>query len=277
MAAYSRIIKSLRKAGKKTPVCSAVIAAAGASQRMGGEDKLFAEICGAPVLAHTLKAFQAIEGIGEIIIVAREDSIERVGHICKTYGISKAAKIMVGGSTRQESVFIGVLAVSQKAELIAIHDGARPCVCSAEIETALSAAAKYHAAAPAVRIGQTIKRAKDGLISETVDREDLFEAQTPQVFTAEVIKAAHTKAAKKSICVTDDCQAAEMIGVPVRLTEGSRSNIKVTEKEDLIIAEAILLSRNADSGKAECGGQTGRPPELKPGQEGFTSEDWIRI
>ena len=235
----------MRQKSKKTAFCSAVIVAAGASQRMGAEDKLFVEICGAPVLAHTLMAFQEAEGVGEIIVVAREGCLERVGDICRAYGIAKAGKVIVGGETRLDSAYNGALAASGKAQLIAIHDGARPCVSAAEIETALSAAARYHAAAPCLAVSSTIKRAKGGSISETVDREGLYEIQTPQVFAAEIIKAALTNARKKAIAVTDDCQAAELIGVPVHVTEGSRSNIKITTREDLIFAEAILRSRGA--------------------------------
>ena len=224
----------------KMPPCSAVIAAAGASRRMGGEDKLFADICGAPVLAHSLAAFQNCGYINEIVVVTREDKLELVGAICRIYSIGKASKIIVGGPTRQESVLLGVLAVSKKARLIAIHDGARPCADMSVISGAVEAAAKFHAAAPGVPVSSTVKRAKSGIVTGTVDRDGLFEIQTPQVFAAELIKAALTSAVKKGVSVTDDCMAAELIGAPIRITEGSRYNIKITAVEDLAIAKAIL-------------------------------------
>ena len=238
---------SFLKTGKKqqgqTPQCSAVIAAAGLSQRMGGEDKLFVEIGGAPVLAHTLSAFQACEYIDEIIVVSHMDRIQLVCDICKRYDIAKASKIMVGGPTRRESVLNGVMAVSKKARLIAIHDGARPCADTAVIKRAIDTAAKYHAAAPAVAVSSTIKTAKGDIVTGTVDRSNLFEIQTPQVFTSDLIKAALKNAITKAVNITDDCMAVELIGAPVHLTEGSRSNIKITTREDLIMAEAILAMR----------------------------------
>jgi len=207
---------------------------------MGGQDKLFYEICGIPVLGHTLIAFQNCKTINEIIITAREDKIEQIGLLCKSYDIGKARTIMIGGNTRLESVLRGVLAVSEESQLIAIHDGARPCVEQDIINNAVAAAAVRHAAAPAVKVSSTIKRVNNGLVTETVDRRDLYEIQTPQVFAAEIIKAALTNASFKYPEVTDDCMAAELIGVPVHIIEGSRNNIKITTAEDIVIAEAII-------------------------------------
>ena len=230
--------------GKKTrgkrPMCSAVIVAAGTSRRMGGEDKLLLEICGAPVLAHTLTAFQRSECIDEIIIVTREDMLGAVGEMCEKYGADKAAGIIVGGATRLESALYGTLAVSKNAKLIAIHDGARPCLDEGLLSRAVKAASEHYAAAPAIPVSSTIKRVKDGIISETVDRAELVEIQTPQVFDAGLIKAALTGALKKGAEVTDDCMAVELIGGRVLITEGSASNIKITTKDDIAIAESIL-------------------------------------
>lgn len=239
---------------KKRLSCSAVVAAAGVSQRMKGEDKLFTEIGGAPVLAHSLTALQRCAYIDEIIVVAREDSIEPVGELCVKYGVTKATAVMAGGQTRLESVLIGALAASKKAKLIAIHDGARPCVDQNTIESAIAAAAEHHAAAPGIPVRSTLKRVKDGIVRETVDRESLFEIQTPQVFEAHLIKAALTNAVRKSLDVTDDCMAVEFIGAPVFITGGSAENIKITMAEDVKIAEAILMSRAADTRSDETSG-----------------------
>ena len=225
---------------EKTPSCSAVIAAAGSSQRMNGEDKLFVEINDIPVIVHTLAAFQSCECINEIVIVCRSELMELVCDICRHYNITKAAKVVTGGPTRSSSVYNGVFAVSDTAGLIAIHDGARPCVEQDLIKRTIDSASKFHAAAPAVPVRSTIKRVKDNYVMETVDRDDLFEIQTPQVFTAELIKAALTNAINNSFDVTDDCKAVELIGAPVYITEGSHSNIKITTKEDVTIAKAIL-------------------------------------
>ena len=229
----------------KIPSCSAVIAAAGSSLRMGGEDKLFISINGAPVLAHALSAFQKCRYIDEIIIVTNEKNIGRTGDICKKFGISKASKIIIGGETRLVSVMNGVFAVSGKAKLIVIHDGARPCTEQTVIERTIETAAKYHAAAPAAAISSTVKKAENNIVVETIDREGLFEIQTPQVFAAALIKAALTKAFKKSIEVTDDCMAVELLGATVHITEGARSNIKLTTNEDVMIARAILAQKES--------------------------------
>jgi len=223
--------------------CSAVIAAAGTSQRMGGEDKLFMELFGAPVLAHTLIAYQKCAAINELIIVSREECFARINEICKRYSIGKVAKVTTGGPTRLDSVIKGVFAASTEARLIAIHDGARPCIDCNVIESTVKAAGKFSAAAPAVKVIPTIKRIHNGVIIETVDREDLVEIQTPQVFDADLIKAALAKARNESVNVTDDCSAVELLGFPVRITNGSVNNIKITSTDDLVIAEAILRNR----------------------------------
>jgi len=210
---------------------------------MGGEDKQFYPINHKPVLAYSLETFENCAAIGEIVVVAREDCLERVEKICAEYGIGKITKIVTGGEARIDSVMNGVFAVTGKHRLIAIHDGARPCITTEIIETAINAVAKsIHAAAPAVPVSSTIKKANRGIVIETVDRDNLFEIQTPQVFTAEIIKGALTNAKNKAIVITDDCMAVEQLGVPVWLTEGSRNNIKITTREDIIIAEAILKS-----------------------------------
>ena len=217
-----------------------MIAAAGASERMGGEDKLFIVINGSPVLAHTLDKFQRCRSIDEIIVVARADMLERICVVCKEYNINKATAVIVGGATRLESVLNGTMAVSNNAQLIAIHDGARPCVDIDVIERTIVAAAQHHAATPAVPVNFTIKKVEKGVVKETIDRKSLYEIQTPQVFDAALIKAALTNAVNKSLDVTDDCAAAEILGVPIYITQGSPRNIKLTTKEDIKIAEALL-------------------------------------
>ena len=229
---------------QKPPVCSVVVAAAGASQRMSGDDKQFVEIHGKPLLAYTLEAFEKSAFVNEIIIAARQDMLMRVCEICEQYNISKAVQILSGGETRLDSVMNGVFAVSKKAKLIAVHDGARPCVTAEIIANAVKTAKRFHAAAPAVPISSTVKRAERGIVQETVDRKNLFEIQTPQVFTAELIKGALTNAKNKSLEITDDCMAVELMGGTVHLTEGSRSNIKITKMEDVLIAKALLGDRN---------------------------------
>ncbi|MCL2627235.1 MAG: 2-C-methyl-D-erythritol 4-phosphate cytidylyltransferase [Oscillospiraceae bacterium] len=232
------MLKSLSP--KKPPTCSVVIAAAGSSLRCKGEDKLFYSINDRPVLAHTIEVFEHCVFIDEIVIVTQEKNLEKIAEMCREYRYKKVSRIMVGGATRAQSVFNGVFAVSKKAKLIAIHDGARACIDTDTIERTLAAAARYNAAAPAVEVVSTLKRLTGKVITETVDRNKLVEIQTPQIFRAEIIKAALTNAMKKSIEITDDCMAAEIIGVPVHTVLGSRKNIKITEIDDLQIATSIL-------------------------------------
>jgi len=225
---------------KKPPTCTAVIAAAGSSQRCKGEDKLFYIINGKPVLVHTISAFQKSKFVDEIVVVVHEDKVEHVSMMCHEFGLDKVSKVIVGGPTRPESVLYGIYAVSRKARLIAIHDGARPCIDVDVIDKTISKAAFYKAAAPAVSITSTVKKVNGEFITETVSREGLFEVQTPQIFKAELIKGALTNVLKKSIDVTDDCMAVEKLGFSIYVVEGSRNNIKITDKHDLKIAEAFL-------------------------------------
>lgn len=231
--------------GKKArfPYCAAVVAAAGSSTRMEGQDKLFAELNGIPVLAHTLLALEACPLIREIVVVTRSEQIARVGQLCRDLAITKAAKVVIGGETRTHSVLNGVLACGGEAELIAIHDGARPLVTRPVLEAAIRKGKETGAAAPAVPLKDTVKQAQGGVVTGTPDRSALFAVQTPQVFEASLIKAALIKAAEERAVLTDDCSAVERMGMKVCLTEGSYENIKITTPVDLLLGEAILKGR----------------------------------
>jgi len=233
-------LRRIRRKSGQSPRCSAVIVAAGESRRMPGVDKLFIDICGAPVLAHTLKPFQESHLISEIIIVTRESLFKQVEDICSRFGITKAAAPVKGGSSRLESVINGVYSTQKTSQLIAIHDGARPCISSEIIEDTIKTAFEYNAAAPGIPITSTVKRAKNGIIIETIDRENLFEIQTPQIFASELIKAALTNVYRKSIEVTDDCAAVELLGASVHITNGSPDNIKLTTPNDIQALERLL-------------------------------------
>lgn len=226
-----------------TPYCAAVIAAAGSSQRMGGEDKLFCELMGEPVLLRTLRAFQDSECVDEIIVVTREESVEAVARLCVSGGITKATKILKGGKTRLESVLAGVTQAPKKARLIAVQDGARPLVTGDIIKEAVIKAVKYGAAAPAVELSDTVKEVKDRFAASTPERSSLRAVQTPQVFNADILRGALESAVKNGLEVTDDASAVEAIGGSVYLTVGSRENIKITTPTDLAVAEAILRGR----------------------------------
>ena len=222
---------------------SAVIAAAGSSQRMGGINKQFAEIAGIPVLARTLMMFEHNANIDEIVVVTRYEDIGRVSSLCVDYSIEKAVKIIAGGKTRTESVKKGLAEVSPKAKLIAVADGARPLVTSGIINDTVKAAADNAAAAPGIPIVSTVKRIENGCIKETVPRDDLVQIQTPQVFESSLLKAAIAKAEQQNAEITDECMAVELMGIPIKLTKGSSENIKITTPFDLMLAEEILRER----------------------------------
>ena len=222
---------------KSVHIWSAVVVAAGSARRMEGIDKVLTTLGELPVLVHTLRVFQQCPDIAEIIVVTREDLMVEVGSICQDFAVIK------GGKERIHSVQAGLSEVREDAELIAIHDGARPLLPPEVLEEVLHRAAQTGAAAPAVPITDTVKRSENGLAVETVDRSTLFAVQTPQVFQADLIRAAVQKALEDEEVLTDDCAAVERLGMKVSLTRGSRENLKLTTPFDLIVGEAILDAR----------------------------------
>lgn len=222
------------------PYCAAVVAAAGSSRRMEGADKILLSLRDEPVIIHTLRVLEYSPCIQEIVVVTREDLIVPLSKLCSDYFLTKVRKVILGGETRVHSVQLGILEVSEQAELIAIQDGARPLLTPEVLEEAVLTAAKCGAAAPAIPVKNTIKRAVGGVVEETPDRSALFAVQTPQVFEADLIRAALYKAAEEDLPLTDDCSAVERMGMKVTLTRGSEENIKITTPADLAVAEALL-------------------------------------
>lgn len=230
----------LKRKKKASPVACAVIVAAGSSQRMGGGNKLLAEIAGAPVLAHTLLAFERCDAIASIVLVCREQDILPFSELARTYGAQKVITVTRGGESRTASVLAGVQACPEGTLLVAVHDGARPLVPEQVITQAVLAAAACGAAAPIVPLKDSIKHIADGNIAADVPRERIAAVQTPQVFERELLERALTTAARGNRLFTDDCAAVEALGVPVRATEGSYYNIKITTPEDVLVAEALM-------------------------------------
>lgn len=218
--------------------CGAVIVAAGSASRMGGIDKVMAPLRGEAVILRTVRAFQETDAIREIVIVTRENLIMPVSDLCA--GLDKVKAVVVGGGSRQESVWLGLNALSKGMELAAIQDGARPLVTPALIDRTVRAAHSYGAAAPAIPVKDTIKVEKSGLIESTPDRSTLRAVQTPQVFDFDLLRGALQKARNDGAEVTDDCSAVERLGMKIRLVEGEERNLKVTTPLDLKIAELLL-------------------------------------
>ena len=234
-------MEKLTKLGRKVlPLkrCGAVIVAAGSASRMGGIDKVMAPLGGTPMVARTAAAFQNCDAIAEIVIVTRPDLIHPISALCA--GMDKVRAVVAGGSSRQESVWLGLNALSEGIQLAAIHDGARPLVSNLVIDRTVRAANSYGAAAPAVPVKDTIKVVKGGLVEKTPDRATLQAVQTPQVFDFDLLRGALKKAEEEKAAVTDDCSAVERLGMKVKIVEGDERNLKVTTPMDLKIAEMLL-------------------------------------
>lgn len=223
-----------------TPRCACVVAAAGSSTRMGGTDKLFAPVDGIPVLVRTLQALSASPYINEITVVTRRESLLEVGALCRGACLPKITQVIVGGESRLESVYKGVNQLSEKVKLIAVHDAARCLVPRKVIDSAVLIAARCNAAVPAVEVKDTIKEYDGEFVTATPDRAALRAVQTPQVFQAELLRAALQKAMEENWEITDDSSAVERLGATVALTPGDERNIKITTPIDLAVAEAIL-------------------------------------
>ena len=236
------MLHALKQFRKKTETCAAVIVAAGSSSRMQGTDKILTSLHGEPLIVHTIRAFQQCDEITEIVIVTREALLSQMSHLCRTNGFDKVSIIVPGGASRAESVYRGLDHVSD-AELVAVHDGARPLITPEIIEKTVRKAATFHAAAPAVPVKDTIKTAENRIVTGTPDRSSLFAVQTPQVFDFDLLRGALKRALEEKLSVTDDCSAVEALGMSVYLTDGSDENIKVTTPVDLLLAEAILKER----------------------------------
>ena len=218
--------------------CGAVIVAAGTASRMGGIDKVMAELEGQPMILRTVKTFQTCDAIKEIVIVTREDLLMPITNLCA--GLDKVKAVVVGGSSRQESVERGLNALSDKVKLVAVQDGARPLITHAVIDRTVRAAHTYGAAAPGIPVKDTIKVVAGGVVSNTPDRKTLQAVQTPQVFDLALLKAALKKAKDEEAEVTDDCSAVERMGMSIKMVEGDERNIKVTTPLDLAIAKLLL-------------------------------------
>ena len=225
---------------------SAIIAAAGLSTRFG-ENKQSVSILDVPVLIHTLRAYDNADCIDEIIIVTKKEDIELWQKQCELFSIKKVTKIIEGGATRQDSVICGFEAISDKAKFVAIADGARCLTTPININDVCFAAYKHKAATAAHRATDTVKIARSGhFIESTPDRETIWLAQTPQVFKVSLYRAAAYTALKEKVAVTDDNSLVEFIGHPVYLVECGAQNIKITTRDDVIVAESILRHRKEE-------------------------------
>ncbi len=260
---------------------SAIIAAAGRSQRLAQGNKLLISIGGKPVLAWTLEAFENHPLIEEIVLVSSRDDIGAIQDLVKKYRFGKVGQILTGGEERQDSVYSG-LAYLEGAELVAVHDGARPLVsreildrvfdaCREELEADKAVVAakgdqreleiegvrvtplypsgyrggpRFGGAILALPAHETVKKVeKANFISSTLNRDEIWMAHTPQVFTYDVLLEAHRKARDSKWYATDDAALVERLGYRVKVVMSSAENIKITTTEDIEMAEILIKHR----------------------------------
>lgn len=245
---------------------AAVIVAAGRGTRIGAPAKTLLPLAGRPMLAWALDAADAAETIGAIVVVAGEHTRAETAAVVAAGSWRTPIKVVTGGARRQDSVLAGVLATPEDADVVAIHDGARPLAPAALFDACVAAAARDGAAIAAVPVSDTLKRVEEGRIAATVDRANLWGAQTPQAFRRALLLDLFARAGDRE--VTDEASLCEALGVPVTVVPGLPENLKVTHPGDVAVAEALL--RNALVGKLPPLSSQGHGEEA--GGEGFSLE-----
>jgi 2-C-methyl-D-erythritol 4-phosphate cytidylyltransferase len=223
----------------------AIIVAAGKGTRMGiDQDKLFLEVAGRPLVAHTWQRFDDSPAIDHVVMVVRDGNQNFFGEMAAQFGFKKPFTIVAGGKERQDSVWNGLQATPDGTEVVAIQDAARPCTSDELIKRCIEAAKEIGAAVAAMPVTDTIKASEDGeYISRHLDRSRVWSVQTPQTFRLGVIKRALAEVQKLNVQVTDDTAACELIEQPVKLVHVAAPNPKLTTKADIAYIESILSNR----------------------------------
>lgn len=219
---------------------TAIIVAAGSGKRTGSATpKQFINIHKKPLLAYTIEKFEACESVDAIVLVVAEDEIENCRGIVEKYGFGKVGEIVPGGETRAASVVNGMVAVEDQQGIVAVHDGARPFVTPEEIAATIEKAVETGAACLVGAVTDTIKEVGNGLVKGTIDRNTLRRALTPQAFRYRILSEAYEQSGTGEY-VTDECFGVEKAGYEIALVEGSARNIKITNPEDIALAEILL-------------------------------------
>ena len=222
---------------------TAIIVAAGKSERMGaGTDKAFLNLGPKPVLAWSLLAFEHCADVDQVVVVVRKDQIVATKALARMFGISKVRAVVAGGAKRQDSVVNGLKEMDSDTRVVVVHDGARPCVKPETIAETVKVAKRVGAAVVGCHIWDTVKLVEKGTtVTRTEDRSKLWAVQTPQAFSASLIRRAYAEVAKRKVEVTDDAAAVELLGEPVKIVETDVPNLKITTVEDLRVAAAVVL------------------------------------
>jgi 2-C-methyl-D-erythritol 4-phosphate cytidylyltransferase len=227
---------------RKSPFFSAIVVGGGAGKRFNHKKpKQFIQLGKKPVIVHSLEKFQKSRKVKEIVAVVPRGYLHHLQHkILPQFGLRKVAKIVVGGKTRQKSVRFALAAVDPRSDYILVHDAVRPLVRPEDIERLIIEVQNKKAVILAVPIKETVKKVQKGKIVSTLNREGLWLAQTPQAFETGLLKKAYLKAKKERFEGTDCASLVERLGINVDIVLGSYRNIKVTDREDLKLAEKLL-------------------------------------
>ncbi|MDH3873308.1 MAG: 2-C-methyl-D-erythritol 4-phosphate cytidylyltransferase [Desulfobacteraceae bacterium] len=222
---------------------SAIIVAAGKGIRMKGTmRKQYLDLSGRPVLAHSIMAFDSCSQVAEIYLVVPKEDIEYCQNkILSLLDLKNQINLVHGGAKRQDSVYNGLQSIDKDTETVVIHDGVRPLIHPEELKECILGSKKYGACILGTPASDTLKRVdKSGIIEATLPRENIWLAQTPQAFQYDLILKAHETARRDGYVGTDDASLVERLGADVKIINGSRFNIKITQKEDLAVAKAVF-------------------------------------
>lgn len=231
----------MQAAVEAPPDCGVVIVAGGSGSRVGGEPKQFRTMSGKPLLQWSLEFFASQSSTVEIVVVVPAAYLANGEEICVTACSPVPVSCVAGGRCRQDSVYAGLRQLSHRSNLVAVHDGARPFP-PTNFEEVVAEARRIGGAIYAIPVTDSLKTSEQHLVARSVPRENLWSAQTPQVFRTDWLKTGLEKCSQEGVEVTDDAAAVEQLGYPVVLVEGARTNIKVTLPADFLIAEAIASS-----------------------------------
>jgi len=229
----------------------AIVPAAGSGSRMNREvSKQYLSLAGKPLLVRTLEALEACPGVESLyVVVPSQDVVSVREELLPPWSLKKVAGVVPGGKERQDSVRAGIEAIARDADIVIVHDGARPLVTVDLVEGCIRAAAEGGAATAGVPVKDTVKEvAHGGQVLRTCDRGALWLTQTPQAFRREILERAHREASLDGFRGTDDTSLVERLGIPVRMVPGDYRNIKITTPEDLVIAEALFAARREAKG-----------------------------
>ena len=221
---------------------TAIVAAAGQGRRMRQKrNKVFLLLIGTPIFMHSVLTLSACEAVDDLVVVTGPAEVSAVENILKCSSGLKPYQVVAGGSERQYSIDNALAVIDKNTDIIAVHDGARPLVETAHVAAVIEAARKFQAAGIAVPVKDTIKKIDaEGFVKETPQRECLWAIQTPQAFSASLLKRAYREAKCDGFLGTDDASLVERLGVKVKLIAGSYRNVKITTPEDMVIAQALL-------------------------------------